>query len=60
MFFLVIFFSVILTMQTTNSLENTSYRKILMNCMFDRFVDFVGIEFEQMKMGFVLLAERFV
>lgn len=59
-FFLVIFFSVILTMQTTNSLENTSYRKILMNCMFDRFVDFVGIEFEQMKMGFVLLAERFV
>lgn len=27
--------------------------------MFDRFVDFVGIEFEQMKMGFVLLAERF-
>lgn len=28
--------------------------------MFDRFVDFVGIEFEQMKMGFVLLAERFV
>lgn len=47
-------------MQTTNSLENTSYRKILMNCMFDRFVDFVGIEFEQMKMGFVLLAERFV
>lgn len=60
-FFLVIFFSISHSYYAnTNSLENTSERKILMNCMFDRFVDFVGIEFEQMKMGFVLLAERFV
>lgn len=44
----------------TKSLENTPENFFLINCMFDRFVDFVGIEFEQMKMGFVLLAERFV
>lgn len=44
----------------TKSLENTPEIFFKINCMFDRFVDFVGIEFEQMKMGFVLLAERFV
>lgn len=45
----------------TKSFENTPEKFFFfINCMFDRFVDFVGIEFEQMKMGFVLLAERFV